>query len=67
MKPASPYLTADEAAAYLKFPTTRAFYEYRRRHPRAIKAYRRGSTLLFRVSDLDASLDVSRSSLRRVS
>jgi hypothetical protein len=54
MKPASPYLTAAEAAEYLKFPTRHAFYCWRSRVQ--VKAYRRGGTLLFKQTDLDAAL-----------
>jgi hypothetical protein len=65
MKPASPYLTAPEAAAYLKFPTVHAFYCHRSRTK--LKAYRRGGKLLFKQSDLDASLYEERPErLRRV-
>lgn len=68
MKPSSPYLTAAEAADYLRFPSVRAFYVWRDRHPRALLAHRRGGTLLFKQSDLDHALDVERpSKLRRVS
>jgi hypothetical protein len=52
----SPYLTAAEAAAYLKFPNVRAFYKFRARHE--LKTYRRGGTLLFKQADLDHVLDV---------
>lgn len=54
MKPASPYFTADEARAYLRIPTMNAFYIYRSRLK--LKGYRRGGKLLFKQSDLDASL-----------
>lgn len=58
MKPASPYYTAVEAAEYLKFPSVRAFYEYRYSH--RLKAYKRGATLLFKQADLDATLEEER-------
>lgn len=55
MKPASPYLTAVEAKEYLRIPTMNAFYVYR--HRRQLRSFRRGGKLLFKQSDLDASLD----------
>jgi hypothetical protein len=58
MKPASPYLTADEAREYLRIPTMNAFYVYR--HRTELRAYRRGGKLLFKQADLDNSLDVER-------
>lgn len=58
MKAPSPYLDANEAAAYLKFPTRNAFYVYR--HRTKLKAHRRGGKLLFKQSDLDASLEEER-------
>ena len=54
MKPASPYLTTREAAEYLKFPSVNAFYAFRYRTK--LRAYRRGGSLLFKQSDLDAAL-----------
>lgn len=60
MKVESPYLTAADAAAYLQFPSTRAFYEWRYRHPRQLRAYRRGGVLLFKQADLDAALEQER-------
>jgi len=67
VKPASPYLTAEEAAAYLRFPSVRAFYSFRYR--RRVRAHKRNGTLLFKQSDLDAALDVEHQpgKLRRVS
>lgn len=68
MKPASPYLTAKEAAEYMRFPSVRAFYKFRERHPDALRTHRRGGTLLFKQADLDAALDVERpAKLRRAS
>ena len=58
MKPASPYLTAKEACEHLRLPSMSAFYTYR--HRTKLKAHRRGRTLLFKQSDLDASLEVER-------
>jgi len=58
MKPASPYLTAQEACDYLRCPNMRAFYMFRyRRH---LRAHRRGSVLLFTQADLDAALEQER-------
>jgi hypothetical protein len=70
MKPASPFLTAKEAAAYLHFPSVNAFYTYRSRlkaegHP--LRCYRRGGILLFTVPDLEASLETPQpATLRRI-
>jgi len=58
MTPASPYLTAKEACDYLRCPSMGAFYVFR--HRRALRAYRRGGKLLFKQSDLDASLEQER-------
>jgi hypothetical protein len=58
MKPASPYLTAKEACEYLRIPTMNAFYSYR--YKVRLKAFRRGGKLLFKQSDLDASLEEER-------
>lgn len=55
MKAASPYLTADEARAYLRIPTMNAFYTYK--HRTGLRAYRRGGKLLFKQADLDGSLE----------
>ena len=60
MRPASPYLTAPEAALYLRIekngePNIAAFYNYKRR--RGIRAYRRGNRTLYRQCDLDACLE----------
>lgn len=63
MKPASPYLTAAEAAAYLRFPTPSAFRTYlwrRRKDGNPIPTYRRCGALLFKQTELDAALDVER-------
>jgi hypothetical protein len=69
VKPASPYLTTDEAAAYLRFPTVNAFHQWRHRHAGRLPVHRRGGKPLFRQSDLDAAVapvSVSRP-LRKVS
>lgn len=67
MKVASPYLTAEEACAYLRCPTMHAFYQWRYR--RRLRAHRRGSVLLFTQADLDAALEQERqprATLRKV-
>lgn len=57
MKPASPYRTAAEAAAYLNLPTVGAFYKLRSRMKAAgtpIKAYRMGERRIrFKEIDLE--------------
>jgi hypothetical protein len=59
--PESPYLTAPEAALYLRFehadgsPNLNAFYIARHRHN--IRGHRRGWRLLFRRADLEAFLE----------
>jgi hypothetical protein len=60
--PESPYLTASEAALYLRYelpdgtPNLNAFYVARHRHQ--IRARRRGGrTLLFKRADLEAFLE----------
>ena len=58
MIPVSPYLTAKEACVYLRLPSMSAFYTYRYRTK--LRAFRRGGILLFKVSDLDASLEDER-------
>lgn len=60
MKVESPYLTLKAAAEYLQFPSTRAFYLWRYRHPGQLRAYRRGGVLLFKQADLDAALEQER-------
>ena len=65
MKAPSPYLTTAEAAEYLKFSSVKQFYDYR--YSVKLKAYRRAGRLLFKHSDLDASLyEEPGSKLRRV-
>lgn len=65
--PESPYLTAVEAALYLRYERAdgsanmNAFYVARHRHQ--IKAHRRGRKLLFRRVDLDAFLGEERREL----
>lgn len=51
---ASPFLTAPEAAAYLRFPSVAAFYVARHKH--RIRGIKRGRTLLFRIADLERFL-----------
>jgi excisionase family DNA binding protein len=48
------YLTAEEAAAYLRVPSLKAFYDFLRRHD--VPTLRRGRQLLFDRQDLDAWL-----------
>lgn len=63
MRPASPYLTTADAAAYLQFHTVGAFRTFlwrRRKAGSPIRTYRRTGKLLFKVSDLDAALDEER-------
>jgi excisionase family DNA binding protein len=50
-QPDSPYLKADEAAVYLRFASTDAFYQAIRTHN--IPLVRRGRTLLFTREQLD--------------
>lgn len=62
MKAASPYLTADEAADHLGFTKTaptnpvKAFHAWRYRHAGRLKAYRRGTRVLFKQHELDAAI-----------
>lgn len=56
MKAPSPFLTVEEARDFLRFKTTGAFHSWRWRHARKLKTYRRGNTLLFKQSDLEAAL-----------
>lgn len=61
MIPASPYLTAKEAAVYLRIvkadgsPNMGAFYCFR--YKTKLRAFRRGGLLLFKVADLDGILE----------
>lgn len=60
MKPASPYLTQQEAADFLRFETVHAFECWRSRRKQAgfpVRAYRRGRKMLFRQVDLEAALE----------
>lgn len=50
----SPYLTAQETADYLRFPSLRAFYAFLARHAGSLPHVRRGRVLLFDQRDLDA-------------
>lgn len=55
----SPYLTADDAIAYLKLPTVAALHAmlYRRRKAgRPITTYRLNGRLRFKAADLEAAL-----------
>lgn len=51
----SPYLSAVDAAAYMDFPNTAAFYAYLYRHPR-FPRLRKGRRLLFDPRVIDAVL-----------
>lgn len=53
---ASVWLSAAEAAAYLRCPSVRAFYMWRKRH--GIEARHRGARLLFARADLDRAIGV---------
>lgn len=69
MKAASPYLTAAEAAEYLRFPTLAAFRTFLwrcRKDGHSVPTYRRRGTLLFKQTDLDATLDVEKPRFRAV-
>jgi len=55
--PESPYLTAEEAAAYLKFPTTHWFRAAVRRY--GIPCKRRGARLFFTKEELDQFMSVA--------
>lgn len=50
----SPYLTAEEAAAYVRSGSLKAFYEWRRRH--GVRAFGSCGKLLFTRKDLDEAL-----------
>lgn len=50
----SVFLTVPEAAAFLRFPSVKAFHEWARR--RAIPRCRRGRVLLFYRKDLEAAV-----------
>lgn len=52
----SPWLSADEAAAYLRSPSRAAFYMWYRRH--GLQPLRRGNRLLFARLDLDRAIGV---------
>ena len=53
----SPYLTADEAAAYLRFPSTHWFRVAARRY--GIPTLRRGRRVFFKKNDLDEFMGVA--------
>lgn len=72
MKPASPYLTAQEAARYLRFDRSdgsvnmNAFYALRHRLKKAgrpLRAHRLGGKMQFRQVDLDAAYEREREGL----
>ncbi len=52
--PDSPYLLTEEAATFLRFSTPHLFYKWARRN--RVPVLRRGRTLLYRRSVLDAFL-----------
>jgi excisionase family DNA binding protein len=54
----SPYLTADEAAEYLRFPSTRWFRDSVRRY--GIPSLRRGRRIFFTKADLDRFMAATR-------
>lgn len=53
----SPYLTADDAVAYLGLPSKKALYQHLRRHP--IRVYRLGSKVRYHVDDVQALIQFS--------
>lgn len=53
----TPYLTADEAAVYLRFPTTRAFRLAVKRY--GIPCLRRGARMFFTKQGLDGFMEVA--------
>lgn len=60
MKPASPYLTTQEAADYLRCPTVKQFYDLRYRLKKAgtpLQGYRRGGRKFFKQVDLDRAME----------
>lgn len=69
MKAVSPFLTATEAAAYLRFSTVGAFRAFLCRRRKAgfpVPSFRRNRTLLFKEADLVSALDEQKPRLRRV-
>ncbi len=53
-----PWMTAQEAADYVRAPTVKAFYEWRKRHGVACALY--GRQLRFTRADLDHAIGASR-------
>lgn len=53
----TPYLTADEAAAYLRYPSTRWFRRSVKRY--GIPCKRRGNRMFFTKADLDSFMSVA--------
>ena len=51
------YLTADAAAKWLEFPSTRAFYEYCRRRRGSLPVTHRGRVLLIEPVAFAAAMD----------
>lgn len=65
----SPYVTAAEAADYLRFASVAAFRQFRYRRRQAgfpIPAKRVGRCLRFRISDLEAAMSLECEPPRRV-
>lgn len=63
MTPAAGYMTAVEAAAYLKLASVASLHTFlykRRKAGWPVTTYRRGRHLLFKQADLDAALTVER-------
>jgi hypothetical protein len=52
----SPYMTAPEAAEFLRFPNVNAFQQWRWRHKDRLPAYKRGRVLLFRKVDVELAV-----------
>jgi len=68
MKPASPYLTLEEAAAHVR-KTVRAFHAFLYRRRKAgfpVTVRRFGRQLLFKEADLDAAMSVEEAPRRRL-
>lgn len=66
----SPFLTAQEAADYLRLPNTVALHSFLFRRRRAgfpVTTYRLGRNLRFKRSDLDAAMSVEKQRALRVS
>jgi hypothetical protein len=53
--PADAWLTKEEAAAHLRFPNARAFFEWQRVH--RVRRAKAGKRCLWRRQDLDAAAE----------